>query len=106
MFTVPDLPYDYASLEPFIDTETMHLHHDKHHASYVKNLNEALVGNNDLLEMDVDELLKNLDKVPENIRTKVRNNAGGHSNHSFFWQIMAPNAGGQPADKLLELINS
>lgn len=105
MFTLPDLPFDYKALEPFIDEETMHIHHDKHHAAYIKNLNEALVGNDDLLKMDVEELLKNLDKVPEGIRTKVRNNAGGHANHSLFWTIMAPNnAGGEPSGDLLEAI--
>lgn len=88
MFVLPDLPYDYSALEPFIDQETMRLHHDMHHGAYVKNLNEALEGSEDLLAMDIDGLLKNLNKVPEGIRTKVRNNGGGHFNHSFFWKIM------------------
>lgn len=91
MFTLPDLPYDYSALEPFIDTETMHIHYDKHHATYVKNLNDVLTGHDDLLSMDVNELLMNLDKVPEDIRQKVKNNAGGVSNHNMFWQVMKPN---------------
>jgi len=88
MFTLPSLPYDYSTLEPFIDTETMHVHHDKHHAAYVKNLNDALAGQDDLLSMDINDLLRSLDKVPEEIRTKVKNNGGGHANHSLFWTIM------------------
>jgi Fe-Mn family superoxide dismutase len=102
MFTLPDLPCDYSALEPFIDTETMHVHHDKHHATYVKNLNDVLVGHNDLLEMNVNKLLSDLDKIPEDIRTKVKNNAGGHANHSMFWEIMCesskfqePNSNGE-----------
>ena len=90
MFTLPDLPYDYSSLEPFIDEETMKLHHDKHHAAYIKNVNDALEGMEELKSMDITELLKNLDKAPEKVRTKVINNAGGHYNHSFFWEIMTP----------------
>lgn len=88
MFTLPDLPYDYNALEPYIDEETMHLHHDKHHATYVKNVNDALEGHDDLLNMSPEELIQNLDKVPEDVRTKVRNNGGGHANHSMFWQVM------------------
>lgn len=106
MFTLPDLPYDYSALEPFIDTETMQIHHDKHHAAYVKNLNDALVGHEDLLSMDVNDLIKDLSKVSEEIRTKVRNNAGGHANHSFFWKIMAPKSGGEPTGKLAEGIKA
>lgn len=91
MFTLPSLPYDYSALEPFIDEETMHLHHDKHHQAYIDNLNKALEGQSEeLLKMCEKELLMNLNKVPENIRTKVRNNAGGHANHSMFWKIMIP----------------
>lgn len=88
MFTLPDLPYDYAALEPFIDKETMVLHHDKHHATYIKNLNDALALEEEFLNMNIDELVSSLDKVPESIRTKVRNNGGGHANHSLFWQVM------------------
>ncbi len=105
MFSLPDLPYDYNALEPFIDEETMRIHHDKHHAAYVKNLNDALAGHEDLLDMDVDTLLVNLNEVPEEIRTKVRNNAGGHANHTFFWQIMSKPEGKNPTGELLATIN-
>lgn len=104
MFTLPDLPYPYEALEPFIDEETMHVHHDGHHATYVKNLNDALAGQEEFLNMDIEELLKSLDKVPESIRTKVKNNAGGHYHHSLFWTILKPN-GSQPSGNLLEKIN-
>lgn len=90
MFTLPDLPYDYKALEPFIDEETMHLHHDKHHQAYVDNLNKALEGNDKFLNMDIKELLTKLDEVPEDIRGKVRNNGGGVANHNMFWKIMTP----------------
>lgn len=109
MFKVLDLAYDYKALEPYIDGETMHLHHGKHHQAYVKNLNDALSGEGDLLNMDVDDLIANLDKVPQEIRTKVRNNAGGHSNHSLFWVVMAPPAkggGGGPKGEVAKAINS
>lgn len=95
-FTLPDLPYDYSALEPHIDEETMHLHHDKHHATYVKNANAALEKHSDLAEKSVEELLKDIDSVPEDIRTAIRNNAGGHANHSLFWEILSPNGGGEP----------
>lgn len=88
MFTLPDLPYAYDALEPYIDEQTMRLHHDKHHAAYVANLNQALEGNQQFLGMDIDELIRNLSQVPQEIRTKVRNNGGGHANHSLFWQVM------------------
>ncbi len=90
MFTLPDLPYSYSSLEPFIDEETMRIHHDKHHGTYVNNVNDALKDDGDLLNMDAHELYLNLDKVPEKVRGKVKNNLGGHINHSMFWQIMCP----------------
>lgn len=90
MFTLPDLPYDYNALEPYIDEETMRIHHDKHHAAYVKNLNDAIAGKSDLENLDIETLLSDLTKVPEDIKTKVRNNGGGHYNHSFFWAIMRP----------------
>lgn len=109
MFTLPDLPYDYSALEPYIDEETMHLHHDKHHAAYVANVNDALAGREEFLKMDIEKLIKNLPKVPEEVRTKVRNNGGGHVNHSFFWTIMAPpssGGGGEPTGKLLEAIKA
>jgi Fe-Mn family superoxide dismutase len=96
MFTLPDLPYAYNALEPYIDETTMHIHHDKHHATYVKNLNDALVGQDALLALPVEQLMADFSRVPEAIRTKVKNNAGGHANHSFFWTVMAANsAGGQ-----------
>lgn len=90
MYTLPPLPFDYSDLEPWLDTETMKLHHDKHHQAYVDNLNKALEGQPDLLKLDVSELVTKLDKVPENIRPKVRNNGGGHFNHSLFWNLLSP----------------
>ncbi|HZU01931.1 MAG TPA: superoxide dismutase [Ktedonobacteraceae bacterium] len=105
-FEVPPLPYGYDALEPYIDTETMHLHHDKHHAAYVNNLNAALKDQAQFASMDVDELMRHINDVPESIRTAVRNNGGGHSNHSMFWQIMGPNAGGSPTGELASAINS
>ncbi len=105
-FEVPPLPYDYAALEPHIDTQTMQIHHDKHHAAYVTNLNNALEGNADLQSMSAEDIVKNLNKVPENIRTAVRNNVGGHVNHSMFWQIMAAKAGGEPTGALADAIKS
>jgi Fe-Mn family superoxide dismutase len=104
MFTLPELPYDYSALEPHVDTETMHIHHDKHHAAYVKNLNDALAGHEDLLKMDINDLLSDLSKIPEEIRVKVKNNGGGHANHSLFWEIMGPGADGEPSGKLMEEI--
>jgi superoxide dismutase, Fe-Mn family len=104
-FSVPDLPYDYAALEPTIDEATMRLHHDKHHQAYVDNANAALEGT-DLADADVDEVLRNLDRVPEEKRAAVRNNAGGHANHSLFWQIMSPDGGGEPSGALGDAINS
>lgn len=90
MFVLPDLPYPYNSLEPHLDEETMRIHHDKHHAGYVEKLNKALEGNDEFLNIEVGELLKSLHGVPEEIRETVKNNAGGHANHSLFWQIMTP----------------
>jgi len=90
MFTLPDLPYTYNALEPFIDETTMKLHHDKHHQAYVDNLNKALEGKDEWLIMDIKELLMKLDEVPEEIRMKVRNNGGGHANHTMFWKTMIP----------------
>lgn len=94
MFTLPDLPYAYNALEPFIDERTMQIHHDKHHAAYVKNLNDALAGHEDWLGKSIEEIITDLSAVPEAIRMKVRNNGGGHYNHSLFWTMMAPNPGG------------
>ena len=99
-YTLPDLPYEYDALEPYIDVETMHLHHDKHHNTYVTNLNAAIEKHPELAEQTIEELVTHLNDVPEDIRTAVRNNGGGHANHSFFWKIMAPNAGGEPTGKI------
>jgi Fe-Mn family superoxide dismutase len=103
-YELPPLPYDYNALEPYIDTQTMQLHHDKHHQTYVTNVNNALQGHDQLASMSVDDLLRNISQVPENIRTAVQNNAGGHSNHSMFWTIMKPNGGGQPTGDLASAI--
>lgn len=104
MYKLPDLPYAYDALEPHIDARTMEIHHTKHHQTYVDKLNAALEGHDDLLNMDVAELIMNLDKVPEDIRGTVRNNGGGHANHSFFWDIMSPDGGGEPGGELAEAI--
>ena len=104
-FEVPPLPYDYSALEPYIDTQTMQLHHDKHHAAYVANLNAALQGQVELATWPSEDLLRRINEVPENIRTAVRNNAGGHVNHSMFWRIMKPNGGGEPTGELASAIN-
>ncbi len=101
---VPPLPYDYSALEPYIDTQTMHLHHDKHHAAYVTNLNAALEKHPELASKPVEELLRNLNSVPEDIRTAVRNHGGGHANHTMFWQIMKPSGGGDPDGDVGDLI--
>jgi len=95
-YEVPPLPYDYAALEPHIDAETMKLHHDKHHAAYVNNANGALEKHPELASKSADDLLRDLNAIPEDVRGVLRNNAGGHSNHSMFWSIMGPNAGGAP----------
>ena len=103
---VPPLPYDYSALEPTIDTQTMHLHHDKHHLAYVTNLNAALEKAPELQGKSAEDLLRNLNSVPEAIRTAVRNNGGGHVNHSMFWKIMGPNAGGEPTGEIADAIKS
>ncbi|HET7480198.1 MAG TPA: superoxide dismutase [Rubrobacteraceae bacterium] len=107
-YELPPLPYDYNALEPTIDEQTMHLHHEKHHNTYVTNLNAALEKHPDADKGSLEELLANLDSVPEDIRTAVRNNAGGHSNHSMFWQIMGPSGqgGGSPSGDLGAAIDS
>ncbi|HEX2282129.1 MAG TPA: superoxide dismutase [Thermomicrobiales bacterium] len=102
---LPDLPYAANALEPHIDERTMQIHHGKHHNAYVTNLNNALEGHSDLQNKSAEELISNLDAVPENIRTAVRNNGGGHVNHTMFWQIMSPNGGGQPTGELADAIN-
>ena len=105
-YELPPLPYDYNALEPYIDEETMHLHHDKHHQAYVNNLNTALQGQSQFENMSVDDLMRNINSMPESIRTAVRNNGGGHANHSMYWQIMKPNGGGEPTGDLANAINS
>src|SRR6267378_3094240 len=105
-FTLPPLPYAPDALEPHIDKMTMEIHHGKHHNAYVTNLNKALESAPNLAGKSLEDLLaNNCSIVPENIRTAVRNNAGGHINHSMFWQIMAPKAGGQPQGKIAEALN-
>jgi Fe-Mn family superoxide dismutase len=105
-FELPQLPYAYDALEPHIDKETMNIHHTKHHNTYVTNLNNALEGNEELLSKSVEEVISNLDAVPESARTAVRNNGGGHANHSLFWQILSPNGGGEPTGELADALNS
>jgi Fe-Mn family superoxide dismutase len=103
-FQTPALPYAYDALEPYIDQETMRLHHDKHHVTYTTKLNAALEKHPELLAKTAEDLLKDLESVPEDIRTAVRNHGGGHVNHVFFWEIMGPKAGGQPQGQLLAAI--
>lgn len=103
-FTLPELPYAYDALEPTIDKETMNIHHTKHHNTYVTNLNAALEGHADLQDKSLNELISDLDALPEEIRTAVRNNGGGHANHSLFWETLSPNGGGEPKGELAEKI--
>ena len=103
-FELPPLPYDYSALEPYIDTQTMQIHHDRHHGTYVTNLNNAIKGTA-VADWSLDDLIRRLSEVPESIRTAVQNNGGGHINHSMFWQIMAPNAGGAPKGALASAID-
>lgn len=105
-FELPELPYAYDALEPSIDEKTMRIHHDKHHAGYTKKLNAALEGHSDLASKSIDEILANLDAVPAEIRTAVRNNGGGYANHKLFWSIMSPDGGGAPDGELASAINS
>jgi superoxide dismutase, Fe-Mn family len=105
-YELPPLPYPNDALEPNIDARTMEIHHDKHHNTYVTNLNNALKDHPDLAAMSIEDLMRNLDKVPEAARTAVRNNGGGHANHTLFWEIMGPNGGGEPSGELAEAINS
>jgi superoxide dismutase, Fe-Mn family len=104
-FSLPPLPYDYAALEPHIDTQTMQIHHDKHHAAYVNNLNAALKDHPDLQAKSIEDLLRGINQVPEAIRTAVRNNGGGHYNHTLFWEIMKPGGAKQPAGALADDLN-
>ena len=103
---LPDLPYDFNALAPHIDEQTMRIHHGKHHAAYVAKLNGALEAHPDLQGKSVEELIADLDALPEGIRTAVRNNGGGHANHTLFWQMMAPGAGGAPTGQIADAINS
>jgi Fe-Mn family superoxide dismutase len=105
-FTLPALPYDFAALEPHIDAKTMEIHHGKHHQTYVNNLNAAIEKAPELAKKSLDDLMRNVNKLPEAVRTAVRNNGGGHWNHSMFWQIMSPKAGGEPAGNLGSAIKS
>src|SRR5579864_7079612 len=103
---LPPLPYGYDALEPYIDKETMGLHHDKHHAAYVNNLNAAIEKHPELASKSAEDLLRSLSSVPEDIRTAVRNNGGGHVNHTMFWTIMGPGGGGDPTGRIADAIKS
>ncbi len=105
-FKLPDLNYDYGSLEPYIDARTMEIHHSKHHNGYTNNLNAALESFPELADKSIEELLSDLNKIPESISTAFRNNGGGYANHSLFWEIMSPNGGGEPTGALADEINS
>ncbi len=104
-FTLPPLPYAYNALEPHIDEQTMRIHHDKHHAAYVNNLNAALEGQAELQQKSLEDLLRSIGAVPEAIRTAVRNNAGGHHNHTLFWELMQPGGAPEPSGALADAIN-
>ena len=101
-YELPPLPYPKDALEPYIDAQTMEIHHDKHHGAYVTNVNKAIAGKPDLEKKSVEDLIRNLDAVPADIRGVVRNNGGGHANHSMFWKLLAPKAGGAPSGKLAD----
>jgi Fe-Mn family superoxide dismutase len=105
-FTLPPLPYDFAALEPHIDAKTMEIHHGKHHQTYVNNLNAAIEKAPELASKSLDDLMRSVNTLPEAVRTPIRNNGGGHWNHSMFWQIMAPKAGGEPGGNLGAAIKS
>lgn len=105
MFQLPKLNYDYAALEPHIDATTMELHHSKHHQAYIDKLNAALNDHPDLQSKDIAELIKNIQDLPDKVRTAVQNQGGGHYNHSMFWEMMSPDGGGKPSGSLLEKIN-
>lgn len=105
MFTLPSLPYEYNALEPYIDTQTMHIHHEKHHAAYITNLNTALEKYPDLSEKTAEDLIKNLNALPEEIRTVVRNNGGGHVNHSFFWNILTAKGPQKPSESFMKILD-
>ena len=105
-YKLPELPYAYDALEPHFDKETMNIHHTKHHNAYVTNLNNALEGNEELLNKSIEDLIANLDAVPEGKRTAVRNNGGGHANHSLFWELLSAEGGGNPSGALAEAIDN
>ena len=105
-YELPPLPYDYAALEPHIDARTMEIHHTKHHQAYINNVVKALDKYPDFAAKSVEDLVAGISDVPEDILTAVRNNGGGHANHSLFWQVMSPNGGGEPSDALADAINS
>ena len=105
-YTLPDLPYAHDALEPHIDSQTMEIHHGKHHNAYISKLNAAISGNAELEAKSIEDLVSNLDAVPENIRGAVRNNGGGHANHSLFWNIMSPDGGGEATGALGDAINA
>lgn len=105
-YELPPLPYPNDALEPHIDAKTMEIHHDKHHGAYVTNVNKAIAGKADLEKKSVEDLISNLSAVPEDIRGAVRNNGGGHANHSMFWKLLGPKAGGAPTGALADAINS
>ena len=105
-YTLPPLPYDFGALEPHIDAKTMEIHHDKHHAAYVNNLNAALKDHPDHQGKTIEALIADLNALPEDIRTAVRNNGGGHANHSLFWQLMKPGGGGEPTGAVAQAITS
>ena len=104
-FTLPDLPYPFNALEPYIDARTMEIHHDRHHAAYTANLNNAVAGT-ELADKSIEEILRNINSVPANIRTAVQNNGGGYANHNLFWTILTPNSSGQPSGELSNAISS
>jgi Fe-Mn family superoxide dismutase len=104
--TLPQLPYAFDALEPHIDAQTMQIHHGKHHQAYVNNLNAALEKAPELANKSLDDLMRDINSVPESVRTAVRNNGGGHWNHTMFWEIMGPNAGGEPSGAVADAINS
>lgn len=105
-YELPELPYAYDALEPTIDKETMNIHHTKHHNTYVQGLNGALEGHSDLQEKSLEELLSNIDSLPEDIQTPVRNHGGGHANHSLFWKVLSPNGGGNPTGEVAKKIDA
>lgn len=105
LFKLPDLPYDLEALEPYIDARTLDVHHRGHHATYVKNLNSALEGHKELQNKPLEDLLSNLDELPEELRTPVQNNGGGHFSHSLFWEVMTPHGGGEPTADIAKAID-